>query len=635
MPRGTSKQGDSPSRKTHPPAPPLVLHVGVIGHRPDTGKRPTPDVGAVRKLVAEILSQIRESFEGLATAEGSLFSLNRSEADATRVIRVISSLASGADQWVADEALRLGYELQAPIPFSLAEYEKDFQPQELTEFRRLKEKATAVLEMDGCRARAQESYEAAGRMVIGQSDLIIAIWDGSDEKGRGGTGQIVREALKNGVPVVWVRWTGPEQWKLLATPQWRLLEVGDELRGEFARLKNLVTDILLPPDVRAKEKHQGGKNERVRYSLESQRRWMIFGSVWRILRNIVLLRTTRLPWRHYPYVQETSREWSEEWDQLLGPERSQVDWIDKPYLTHYAWANQLALYYGGLHRSSAVLNYCLGALAVLCALLGIPALVHSHHDVATILFEIAFIGTIIFLTVRGAKGGWHERWIQYRILAERLRIARFLDLLGGGRQHYMMPGHLGTYGDPANTWIYWYYRAVSRSAGLPAVRFDSTYLTAAQVTWRDILIQRQIRYHRTNSHDLSVLDERLHRFSGALFGATFVACAIHLALELTMHEVPFWAGGTLVILNALLPAIGAAIAAIRNQGEFHRISQRSLAMREELDDLKLELSQIAARSEELRSQDMRRVCEQTARLMINETLDWRIVFQDRPLVLPA
>jgi hypothetical protein len=91
----------------------------------------------------------------------------------------------------------------------------------------------------------------------------------------------------------------------------------------------------------------------------------------------------------------------------------------------------------------------------------------------------------------------------------------------------------------------------------------------------------------------------------------------------------------LVTLNALLPAFGAAIAAIRSQGEFHRVAQRSLAMREELDELKLALSQIAPRGDELKSQEMRRIVEQAARLMINETLDWRIVFQDRPLVLPA
>lgn len=631
----TVASSEASKAESKPPRPPLILHVGVLGHRPVPEKRPMPDVDALRSVIRDILQRIQDAVAGLASAHGDIFSLDQTGDHAGGIVRVISSLAEGADQWVADEALRLGYELQTPMPFGGDEYAKDFQGSALTEFNRLKDQASAILELDGCRNRKRESYEAAGRLVIGQSDLIIAIWDGLDEKGRGGTAQMVRESLRNGVPVVWIKWAAPEQWQLLDTSQWRVLQNADELKGEFTRLTALINDILIPPDLKAIQKQRTQTNGRERYFNETKRQWNVLGCMWRLLRWLVLFKNPKCVWRLPSYLAKTNEDWQKEWKKPSKFNKSLVDWIDKPYLVHYAWANRSALFYGDLHRSYTALNYILGTLAVLCALLGIPSLVNGHRETAAILLELASIGLIIFLTLRGAIGHWHERWIQYRILAERLRIARFLDLLGGGRQHFTLPAHLGTYGNPADTWVYWHYRSVSRSAGLPNIQFSSAFLQSVQAAWRDILIESQIEYHKNNEHDLSTVDHRLHWLANSLFGVTFIVCAIHFSLVNAMKHVPIWAAILLITLNALLPAFGAAVAAIRNQGEFHRIAQRSRAMYEELVDLKLLLSQIAPRGEELKSLEIRRVIEQVARLMINETLDWRIVFQDRPLALPA
>jgi hypothetical protein len=461
--------------------------------------------------------------------------------------------------------------------------------------------------------------------------------------GRGGTGQMVRESLRSGVPVIWIKWATPDQWQLIDTQQWRVIQDANELKGEFTRLTALIRDILLPPDLKTAKNRLIHANGRERYHTEVQRRWNVFGCIWKLLRTLVLFKLPDCTWRLDLYEEATTKDWEGEWQRAACPDRAEaapldrhlVDWIDKPYLTHYAWANQLAIHYGGLHRSSSALNYLLGALAVLFALLGISSLVHGHRDLATIFMELVAIGVIIFFTLRGAIGRWHERWIEYRILAERLRIARFQHLFGGARQHFSLPGHLATYGNPANTWVYWHYRAVARAAGLSTIQLDSASLGAIRTTLCDILMQGQIKYHDRNATDLSAIDRRLHWLANGLFGGTFVACAVHFSLMIAMDAIPAWAGILLVTLNAVLPAFGAAIAAIRNQGEFHRIAQRSRAMCEELSDLQMALADIPSRANELKSQNMRRIMEQTARLMINETLDWRIVFQDRPLVLPA
>src|SRR5882672_8811439 len=57
----------------HPPRAPLVLRVGVVGHRPDTRKRPDPDPVVLRDICYKLLLNIKDEFESIATAHGDLF----------------------------------------------------------------------------------------------------------------------------------------------------------------------------------------------------------------------------------------------------------------------------------------------------------------------------------------------------------------------------------------------------------------------------------------------------------------------------------------------------------------------------------------------------------------------------------
>jgi hypothetical protein len=121
------------------------------------------------------------------------------------------TLAEGADRIVAHAGLALGADLQCPLPFLAAEYCHDFEDAaSRDEFHNLLAKASAVFQIEGSRAREDESYERVGRMVVEQSDLLIAIWDGEPAAGRGGTTQIVEEALAQHTPVVWLNASEPK-----------------------------------------------------------------------------------------------------------------------------------------------------------------------------------------------------------------------------------------------------------------------------------------------------------------------------------------------------------------------------------------------------------------------------------------
>lgn len=120
--------------------------------------------------------------------------------------RVLSSLAEGADRLVADRFLRLhGAQLEVPLPLPECEYIKDFgSPRSVEEFRRLLNKAKRIIPVQEGETR-EAAYRAAGRFVVENCDLLIAVWDGQPAQGEGGTAEIVELARARGIPLAWVR----------------------------------------------------------------------------------------------------------------------------------------------------------------------------------------------------------------------------------------------------------------------------------------------------------------------------------------------------------------------------------------------------------------------------------------------
>lgn len=635
MPDNFAAPTESSVRAEHPPRPPLALRVGVVGHRPDPEKRPdTPDEKALREICRQLLQHIQDIFVGVLSAHRDLFAAPSPHPDGKPPgLRLITALAAGADQWVAAEAEQLGYKLQAVLPFGRDEYEKDFtDPATLDEHRRLRDLATAVFELDGDREREGESYLAAGRVLLNQSDLLIALWDGKDQQGIGGSGQIVQDALQHGIPTLWVNWDAPEDWRLMQ-PAWRLLQQPSDKQGEFHLLTEQVTDLLLPPSLHRTNSTLAEDDLRETYFSECFQSCTLLGGWWSFF--LALLQGKPKPLAvHGPEPLATiQQEWQHDWEGSEAKPRTHklpvaiVTWVEHNCLPHYTWADQLSTHYANLYRSSFLWVYLLGALAVVLALLGMAIGASPEGKQAFLVLEMSIIGGISALTWYGRRQRWHERWIDYRTLAERLRSVRFNALLGGAWHRTNVPSHLATYGNPAATWMHWYARAVERHAGIPNVVVNEEYLLSCKELLQDALIGGQAQYHKRNVARLEPVDHRLHRLGEWLFIATFFVCLVHFFFHLWGHWLTFCA--------AVFPALGAALAAIRSQGEFHRLVQRSRAMSEELAHLRQSVANVPTRPNELHSRRLQQVIEQTTRQMYNEGLDWRIVFQDRPLVLPA
>lgn len=120
-------------------------------------------------------------------------------------LTVISALAEGADRIVARAVLeRPGARLIAPLPLSKLDYITDFKsPESLAEFLSLLDRAEDVIEVKPVTTR-DEAYEIVGDYVIEHSDVLVAIWDGQDPQGRGGTGAVVERARARGLPTAWI-----------------------------------------------------------------------------------------------------------------------------------------------------------------------------------------------------------------------------------------------------------------------------------------------------------------------------------------------------------------------------------------------------------------------------------------------
>jgi len=594
-----------------PPAARLTLRVGVTGHRPNRLHGADSELlrGAVRQileLVQRIANDIQLDADRVYDAAGP-------------VCRLVSALAEGADRIVAQEALDLGYELDAVLPFQASAYERDFEDAaSLVEFRALLRQARAVLALDGSRQNQEEqdsAYEAAGSAILDHTDLVVAIWDGEEARGTGGTAEIVRAGLERGIPLVRIDSQQPHRSGLLSYDR-RLGSIEEAVDGLAARIR----PEMLPPEVSESDE----KSDPLRTFLaERQPRVAPLGWAWAAFVGLVADLRLRIPRiRVRDFESETAAQWEREWRTAPGlpePLKHQLDRIPR---TAYAWADGLAVYYANAYRSAFVVSYALGVLATVLAIaIDASTWIRAHEVVARLLRAGSFISVLLILVIwfLAHRRRWHDRWIDYRLLAEFLRQMRFLALLGRPPASSTPPAASGE-GETRGSWIAWYLRALAREAGFAPVELTPVVLDATRILLREELIGAEIQYHANNARRLGRLDLRL-RNAGSLF---FVVALVALG-ALVVGETSW-----LTALAALLPVFGGAVAAVRSQAELVRVVKRSRAMTQRLGEIAEDL---ADQGLVLSSTNIARAVESAAQSMIAEVMDWQIVFEEKPLEL--
>ena len=174
-------------------ASPLVqtivpLVIGVTSHR----NIPAREIEPIRQRVREFFAQLRHDSPSLPLV-------------------VLSALAEGGDQLVAQEALAIGAHLIAPLPLPRDLYAEDFaDPVTLAEFDALCARAEVMqLPLRAGQTRhaveppgtaRDRQYAQAGVYIVNHCHILLAIWDGKESDRIGGTAQVVRYHLGGSMP---------------------------------------------------------------------------------------------------------------------------------------------------------------------------------------------------------------------------------------------------------------------------------------------------------------------------------------------------------------------------------------------------------------------------------------------------
>lgn len=565
-----------------------ALRIGVTGHRqlsPEAAKRLAPQVDAVLTTLAQALGEI---------VRGSRFS----DPESPAAISVLSQLAAGADQIVALRARARGHAIHAVLPFPRVQFTADFaDPDDRARFDELADAAEVLWHLPGSRDDEGTAYALAGEATVAQSDLVIAIWDGAAARGRGGTGQVVSYAIRRGVPIVHISADDSHPPRIL----WAGLEgIGPTLLhsqnvplapAEPAELTRLVDRILAPPPDPAE-----------------RRNLRVFGTepVGRIKPRLefplLLWATGVRPMRRN--------------DVLLPPPPV----TSSPIAVVYARADRQADRYAQLYRSGGLFNFAAAAGSVLVALGG---LLVPDAKAVVVVVELVIIALLIANTSVGNRRQWHRRWLDYRYLAEQLRIMRSLKTLSVAK----LGAHTAPLGQ--QRWMDHVAKALWRQSPPRSI----TDLAELHRLIDDRLapeLADQIAYHHGNAARMHQLDHRLHLAGTWLFAATIVAgltslVAIGFGIEALTDQSKWF-----TVLSAGLPTVGAALFGIRGQGDFAGAAGRSRRTAERLEGCLARLRAVPASLDRTA-----RVMEDAADAMLADLGEWRTAYSNRKLNIPS
>lgn len=152
------------------------MAIGVTDHRILT------DVDAMAVGVDQALREIEKTF-------------------ASRPLTIISPPAESAHRLVVQRArARPQTRLLVPLRLPRSEYMTDFQSRESRKgFLSLLDRADEVIIMP---PPSREQADAAGvRHVLEHGDVLITIWDRQGAQGPGGSGEVIGEAGRRGLPM--------------------------------------------------------------------------------------------------------------------------------------------------------------------------------------------------------------------------------------------------------------------------------------------------------------------------------------------------------------------------------------------------------------------------------------------------
>lgn len=582
--------------------PSPVLSVGLTGHR----NIATDGIAAeaIEHGIGAVLGALERALTPAIAREAAYFSA------AAPMMRLITMGAEGADLLGARAARKYGVEISYVIPFVWDEYRNDFPPPSATIAAELISQAGSLLELPGRRDEGPRAYERASEVVLSNIDLLLAVWDGGRARGRAGTGDVVQAAVVKGIPIIVLDPQAPSTPVLLAAPPVDAFEAPAatdlDRRALPADLTDVVHAIVGPPPRLVQRQ---GLIDLIGETPRS--------TTWRF-EYPLLLKTAA----GRPNVRRTAVAGRAKIAHPSGGAavRSSAAYTERLNAVDRAreTIDELAVQYGRLFRSSSVSQYLVVILGVWIS--GVIGLLVPSLSAASIAVQLLANGLVLADSAFRARHRWQERWLDYRVVAERLRWLSFRCSfgLGAGRQ---------TQSDiRRNTsWTDWYLQRMAHALGPPQGKIDTVSIAAAADQLLEVEIPDQISYHRVTFRQLGMLERRLScAAQAALVAASGVAVVLAVAaLRAGSLEAVGWKPSAIVLL-AVLPATMTGLNGLRVDADLIRLVERSAQTIALLFRIRRVIL-AAPRDYDHVAANMQRL----ASIMGNELAEWRFVIESR------
>lgn len=650
------------------------LALGITGHR---ASNPAfcahgPAIGAALAALFARIEAIADSLPGTRGA-----------------VRLHSLLVDGTDQVAAELALAQGWELAVPLPFGAAlNCAINAHPETLEEAVALlagraasdpavEARAAAIRAVtaraelfeladrdaevealwratladpdDRVAARAFEALASdnvalAGRVMIERTDLVIAVWDGKVANLPGGTGHTVTAALTMGAPVLLIDPARPEAWRLLTRPE-ELGHVGGagaDAAGNAPDLERLEAIIRTAVVV---EDWDPALLAREQWRPHSARSFGLYRRIERVFGGGGWFGSLRTQYEAPGAIASGSGAGVIAAAKAMpGGDPQIAAQLAEEVLPMFAWADGIASRLADAYRSGMCVNFVLAALAVMVGILFLPARL-GDIKWAFALVELVLLGGILVMTAAGSRLGWHRRWFAMRRVAEYLRHAPALLLLGVARPTGRWPqsggGHGGGHGARGD-WPEHFARHALRDVGLPQVAVTREYLRAGLAGAVLPHVTAQAAYHTAKAHRLETVHHRLDKAAETCFALAVASVLAYLLLKgagvmgMGPKSLAADLSPVFTFCGVAFPTLGANLAGIRYFGDFERFAAISRVAAERLGGIEaritLLLTGAPAALTYAAAADLIHALDEA---VVEEIASWQAVFGAKHLALPA
>lgn len=480
--------------------------------------------------------------------------------------------------------------------------------------------------------------QMAGQVMIEQSDLLIAVWDGETLGSVGGTRQTMLASLSVATPVLWIDARNPDQCRWLTSAESLLAPPDAFSLYDPAALARLV-DAILP----ARRPDSSGMGPET-FHAENWRRQS--NPLFHAYRRVEALFGGRASGSRLGSLRQRYELPSDiatgsgaallaQAAQLPGSDPTFTQSIASSLFPRFAWADGLSTFLSDAYRGGMVANFILSALAVIGGIAYLP-FVSSGGKWAFALFEFVLLLGIVVITVRGRRGRWHSRWFETRRVAEYLRHAPALMLLGVARP-------VGRWSHSATSnWPETYARDSLRELGLPQIRVTQAYLRAGLQLLLDRHVVGQRHYHHQKAKRLTATHHNLDRLSELMFLSAIIAVAGYLGVTLASHlhmlrpGLGYDLSKSFTFLGVLLPTLGGASASIRFFGDFERFAAISEITATKLASVEVRISTLLdATDAALDYATVADIAHEVDAIVMAEIESWQAVFGSKVMTVPV